>query len=111
MNCVYISSVSLHVNEPYQILDSLRKSILCGYNNVTFFCGGCLICLIVLVVKLQTGFEAFGPPVKELESVLSFWLEPPLFRYLKMYGLPLFSEQFSHDVFKRYLIPTFCADN
>ena len=25
---------------------------------------GCLICLIVFVVKLLTGFEAFGPPVK-----------------------------------------------
>ena len=24
-----------------------------------------LICLIVLVVKLLTGFEAFGPPVKD----------------------------------------------
>ena len=30
-----------------------------------FFCGGCLVCLIVLVVKLLTGFEAFGPPVKD----------------------------------------------
>ena len=27
--------------------------------------GGCLICLIVLVVKLLTGFEAFGAPVKD----------------------------------------------
>ena len=27
--------------------------------------GGCLICLIVLVAKLLTGFEAFGPPVKD----------------------------------------------
>ena len=27
--------------------------------------GGCLICLIVLIVKLLTGFEAFGPPVKD----------------------------------------------
>ena len=27
--------------------------------------GGCLICLIVLAVKLLTGFEAFGPPVKD----------------------------------------------
>ena len=26
---------------------------------------GCLICLTVLVVKLLTGFEAFGPPVKD----------------------------------------------
>ena len=30
-----------------------------------FFWGGCLICLIVLVVKLLTGFEAFGPSVKD----------------------------------------------
>ena len=34
-----------------------------------------------LVVKLLAGLEAFGPPV---ESVLSFWMEPPLFRYLKV---------------------------
>ena len=26
--------------------------------------GGCHLCLIFLVVKLLTGFEAFGPPVK-----------------------------------------------
>ena len=26
---------------------------------------GCLICLIVLLVKLLTGFETFGPPVKD----------------------------------------------
>ena len=30
-----------------------------------FVLGGCLICLIVLVVKLLTDFEAFGPPVKD----------------------------------------------
>ena len=33
---MYISSVSLPVNEPYQTLVSLRKSILCRYDNVTF---------------------------------------------------------------------------
>ena len=27
--------------------------------------GGCLICIIVLAVKLLTGFEAFGPPVND----------------------------------------------
>ena len=27
--------------------------------------GGCLVCLIVFVVKLLTGFEAFGSPVKD----------------------------------------------
>ena len=52
------------VSEPYQTLVSLRQSILCDYDNVTFFVGGCLICFIVLAVKLLTGFEAFGPPVK-----------------------------------------------
>ena len=30
-----------------------------------FLGGGCLICLIVLVVKLLTGYEAFGPPIKD----------------------------------------------
>ena len=30
-----------------------------------FFCWGCLICLLVLVMELLTGFEAFGPPVKD----------------------------------------------
>ena len=62
---MYISSDSLSLNEPYQTLVSLRQSILCGYDNVTFLWGGCLICLIILVVKLLTGFEAFGPPVKD----------------------------------------------
>ena len=62
---MFISSVSLPVNEPYQTLVSLRQSILCGYDNVTFFGGGCLICLTVLVVKLLTGFKVFGPPVKD----------------------------------------------
>ena len=46
----------------------------------------CLICPIVLVVKLLTGFEALVPPLKSshLESVLSFWMEPPLSRCLKV---------------------------
>ena len=59
--------VSLPINEPYQTLVSLHQSVLCGYDNVTFFLGGggSLICLMVLVVKLLTGFEAFGPPVKD----------------------------------------------
>ena len=64
---MFISSNSLPVNEPYQTLVSLRQSILYGFDNVTFFFlgGGCLICLIVLVVKLLTGFEVFSPPVKD----------------------------------------------
>ena len=60
-----ISSASLPVNEPYQTLVSLGKSILCGYDNITIFVGEALLCLIVLVVKLLTGFEAFGLPVKD----------------------------------------------
>ena len=44
---------------------SLRQSILCGYDNVTYFCGRCLICPIVLVVKILAACEAFGPPVKD----------------------------------------------
>ena len=68
---MYISSVSLPVNEPYKTLVSLRQSILCGYDNVIFFGGGGLVCLIVLVVKLLTGFEAFGPPVKDFSLGVS----------------------------------------
>ena len=37
-----------------------------------FFVGGCLICFIVLVVNLLTGFEAFGPPVKDFALGVSF---------------------------------------
>ena len=33
--------------------------------------GGYLICLIVLVVKLLAGFEAFGPPVKGFALAVS----------------------------------------
>ena len=74
---MYISSVSLPISESYQTLVSLRQSILCGYDNDTFFWrggwggGGCLIYLIVLVVKLLTGFEAFGPPVKDFALAVS----------------------------------------
>ena len=69
---MYISSVSLPISEPYQTLVSLRQSILCGYDNVTFFCvEGCLICLKVLVVKLLTGFQAFYPSVKDFALAVS----------------------------------------
>ena len=34
---MHILSVSLPVNKPYQTLVSLRQSLLCGYDNVTFF--------------------------------------------------------------------------
>ena len=59
---MHISSVSLPLNEPYQTVVS------CYVDMIKFvFCGGrgCVICLI-LAVKLMTGFEAFGPPVKDL---------------------------------------------
>ena len=32
---------------------------------------GCLICFIVLVVKLLTGFKAFGPSVKDFTVAVS----------------------------------------
>ena len=35
-----------------------------------FFVGGCLICLIS-VVKLLTGLEAFGPPLKDFALEVS----------------------------------------
>ena len=46
------------------------------YDKVTFFFwgggeGGCLICLAVSIVKLLTGFVAFGPPVKDFELGVS----------------------------------------
>ena len=68
---MYISSVSLCISEPYQTLVSLRQSISCGYDNVILFVWGCLICLIVLIVKLLTGFEAYGPPVKDFALAVS----------------------------------------
>ena len=37
---MHISSVSLPVNEPYQPLVSLRQSVFCWYDNVTFYLGG-----------------------------------------------------------------------
>ena len=67
---MYISSVSLPISETCQTLVSLRQSILCGYDNVTFLLG-CLICLIDLVVKLLSGFEAIGPPIKVFALAVS----------------------------------------
>ena len=76
---MYISSVSLPLNEPYQTLVSLSQSILCGYDNVTFFVGG------VPGMPHSFGCEATDwlRGIWHLESVFSFWMEPPLFRYLK----------------------------
>ena len=63
--------------------------------------GGCLICLIVLVVKLLTGFEAFGPPVKNFALGVSVVIldGASLVQILKGVGLALFSEQYTNDVF------------
>ena len=44
-----------------------------------------------------------------MESVLSFWMELPLFRYLKVQGLALFSRQYTNDVLKRCVISSFCG--
>ena len=51
---------------------------------------------------LLTGFEAFGPPVKEFAFGVSvvILMEPLFFRFLKVYGLALFSEQYTNVVFK-----------
>ena len=59
---MYISSGSLPLNKLYRTLISLRVGMIELHFCV---CGGCLICLIFLVVKLLTGFESFGPPVKD----------------------------------------------
>ena len=107
---MYISSVSLPVNEPYQTLVGLLQSILCGYDNVTFFFWGggwgCLICLIVLVVKLLTGFEAFGPPVKYFALGVSVVIldGASILQILKdvVSSIPTM-------FLKRYVVSTFCA--
>ena len=69
--------------------------------------GGCLVCLIVWVVKLLTGFEAFGPPAKYfvLGSHSCLLGGASVVQIL----LALFSEQYTKDVLKRYVISTFCA--
>ena len=108
---MYSSSVSLPVNDPYQTLVSLRQSILCGYDSVTFFLFGgggreCLICLIVLVVKQLTGFAAFGPPVKDFALGVSVVIldGASVLQILKdvVSSIPTM-------FLKRYVISTFCA--
>ena len=62
---------------------------------------GCLICLIVLVVKLLTGFKAFGPPVKNFALGVSVVIldGASMVQILKGVGLALLSEQYTNDVF------------
>ena len=82
---IYISSVTLPVNDPYQTLVSLFYEGMIALH----FLWGCLICLIVFVVKLLTGFEAFGPPVKDLAvgvSVVIFDGASVVFLTLKAVG-------------------------
>ena len=101
--------VSLPVNAPYQTLVSLRQSVLCGYDNLTFFFlgGGCLICLIVLVVKLLTGFEAFGPTVKDFALGASVVIlnGASVVEILKGVGV----SSIPKICYKCYVISTFCA--
>ena len=47
--------------------------------------------------------------ISHLESLLSYWMEPPFFRYLKVQRLALFSEHIPNMFLKRYVISTFCA--
>ena len=82
---------SLPANEPYQTLVSLRQSVLCRYDNVTFFGGGGGgggVWGGVPDMPHGFGCEATdwlrGIWSPCMESVLSFWMEPPLFRYLKV---------------------------
>ena len=67
--------------------------------------GGCLICLIVLVVKLLTGFKAFGPPVKDFAlGVSAVILDGPfvvqILEGVKVSSIP-------KTILKRYVISTF----
>ena len=66
--------------------------------------GECLICSIVLVVKLLTGFVAFDPPVKDFAFGVSVVILDEAFvvQILKCVGAStaLFSEQYTNDVFK-----------
>ena len=69
--------------------------------------GGGLICLIVLVVKLLTRFEAFGPPVKDFALGVSVVIldGDSGVQILKDVGVSSIPKMF----LKRYVISTFCA--
>ena len=79
--------VSLPVNEPYQTLVSLRQYVLCGYYSVTFFRGGMPDMPHNFGCEATDWLQGICSPcqkISHLESVLSFWMEPPLLRYLKV---------------------------
>ena len=58
-------------------------------------------------MKLLTGFEAFGPPVKDFALGVSVVILDGA--SLVQILLALFSEQYTNDVLKRYVISIFCA--
>ena len=68
---------------------------------------GCLIYLIVLVVKLLTAFEAFGPPVKDFALGVSVVIldGASVVQILKGVRVSSIPKMF----LKRYVISTFCA--
>ena len=57
--------VSLPVNETYLALVSLRQSVLCGYDNVTFFLEGVLDTPYSFSCEATDWLQAFGPPVED----------------------------------------------
>ena len=62
-------------------------------------------------MKLLSGFQAFGPPVKTFSLGVSVVIldGASVVQILKGVGLALFSEQYTNDVLKRYIISSFCA--
>ena len=72
-------------------------------------CGGCLVCLIVLLVKLLTGFEAFGPPVKDFALEVSVVILDGASIVQILKGVVVSTVQYTNDVF--IMIPNihFCA--
>ena len=78
-----------------------------------YFCGGggggagCLICLIVWVVKLLTGFEAFGSRVKDFALGVSVVIldGASIVQILKGVRVSIIPTM----LLKRCVISTFCA--
>ena len=69
--------------------------------------GGCLIYVIVSVVKLLTGFEAFGPPVKDFALGASVVILDGASIVQILIGVRVSS--IPSMFLKRYIISTFCA--